>query len=196
NKIRQQPYAVVLFDEIEKAHSSVFDIFLQILDEGKLHDKLGKEGDFSNAIILFTSNIGSDWIVEQFNAGQIPPADKLRDIMGNYFRPEFLGRVTEVVPFSPITQEIIVRIFDIHLKGLLQLLDKQGIQLEITDEAREKLAGEGFTPKYGARPLLGVIRNRLRRPISKMIISGEVQRGSKIAVSLDEAGEIQYEISH
>ncbi len=102
NKIRQKPYSVVLFDEIEKAHTSVFDIFLQILDEGKLHDRLGKEGDFSNAIILFTSNIGSQYIVDSFEKGEIPPSDKLMEIMSNHFRPEFLGRLTEIVPFAPI----------------------------------------------------------------------------------------------
>ncbi len=196
NKIRQKPYAVVLFDEIEKAHASVFDIFLQILDEGKLHDKLGKEGDFSNAIILFTSNIGSDWIVEQFNQGDIPDTNKLKDIMSQYFRPEFLGRLTEIVPFSPITESIILKIFEIHLKGLLRSLDNQGITFEITEDAKKLLANEGFTPKYGARPLLGVIRNRLRRPISKMIIGGEVSTGSHINVSLTEdASDIDIKVS-
>src|SRR5947207_10210980 len=103
NKIRQQPYAIVLFDEIEKAHPSVFDLFLQILDEGKLHDRLGKEGDFSNSVVLFTSNIGSELVVESFGKGLIPKPNELMEIMGRYFRPEFLGRLTEIVPFSPIT---------------------------------------------------------------------------------------------
>ena len=104
NKIRQKPYSVVLFDEIEKAHKSVFDLFLQILDEGKLHDRLG--------LILFTSNIGSQFIVDSFNKGTIPQNNDLMDIMQNYFRPEFLGRLTEIVPFSPITEETVTRIFD------------------------------------------------------------------------------------
>src|SRR5204863_4668317 len=99
NKIRQQPYSVVLFDEIEKAHPSVFDIFLQIMDEGKLHDKLGKEGDFSNALIIFTSNIGSQYVVDAFSKGEIPSSNKLMETMANYFRPEFLGRLTEIIPF-------------------------------------------------------------------------------------------------
>lgn len=195
NKIRQQPYAVVLFDEIEKAHASVYDLFLQILDEGKLTDKLGKEGDFSNALVLFTSNIGSKWIVDQFNQGILPDTDKLKEIMSQYFRPEFLGRLTEIVPFSPITDDIIVHIFDIHLKSLLKLLDKQGIQMNISDEAKRALAKEGYNPTFGARPLLGVIRNRLRRPVSRMIISGEVESGSRISVDVDKAGEIHWNIS-
>jgi ATP-dependent Clp protease ATP-binding subunit ClpA len=183
NKIRQKPYSVVLFDEIEKAHASVFDIFLQILDEGKLHDRLGKEGDFSNAVILFTSNIGSQFIVESFEKGDIPKSNELMEIMSNYFRPEFLGRLTEIVPFAPISKEVVVLIFNIHLKGLNKMLDNLGITLEITPEATEHLAMTGFTPKYGARPILGVIRNQLRRPLSRKIIAGEVSKGSHVKIS-------------
>ncbi len=193
NKIRQQPYAVVLFDEIEKAHPSVFDIFLQILDEGKIHDRLGKEGDFSNAVILFTSNIGSDFIVESFGKKEIPKSNDLMDIMSRYFRPEFLGRLTEIVPFAPITEEIVTMIFNIHLKGLNKLLETQGIELEISDNARNKLAMSGFTPKYGARPVVGVIRNRLRRPLSRMIISGKIKRGTKVKLKTDKKGELVWE---
>ncbi len=195
NKIRQKPYSIVLFDEIEKAHSSVFDIFLQILDEGKLHDRLGKEGDFSNALILFTSNIGSDFIVESFKKGEIPASNDLMDIMSNYFRPEFLGRLTEIVPFAPISEQNVVRIFDIHLKGLLRLLDEKGIALEIEDAAKEKLALSGYTPKYGARPIVGVIRNKLRRPLSQMIIADRITKGSVVRLSLDENEEITWDIN-
>ena len=189
NKIRQKPYSIVLFDEIEKAHTSVFDIFLQILDEGKLHDRLGKEGDFSNAVILFTSNIGSSFIVESFNEGKIPQSNELAEIMEQYFRPEFLGRLTEIVPFAPISEENVVRIFDIHLKNLLNSLEIQGIQLDIEQKAKEELARSGFTPKYGARPLIGVIRKMLRRPISRMIISGEIGKGSTVTLSMDKNKE-------
>lgn len=192
NKIRQQPYAVVLFDEIEKAHPSVFDIFLQILDEGKLSDRLGKEGDFSNALILFTSNIGSDFIVDAFGRKEIPKSNEMLDIMSRHFRPEFLGRLTEIVPFGPITEDIVVRIFDIHLKGLNKLLETQGITLEITPEARQKLALSGFTPKYGARPIVGVIRNQLRRPLSRMIIAGKIGKGSAVKLGLDKKGELSW----
>ncbi|MCF6332121.1 MAG: ATP-dependent Clp protease ATP-binding subunit [Draconibacterium sp.] len=193
NKIRQKPYAIVLFDEIEKAHSSVFDIFLQILDEGKLHDRLGKEGDFSNAVILFTSNIGSSFIVEAFNKGEIPSSNKLAELMEDHFRPEFLGRLTEIVPFAPISEENVVKIFDIHLKNLLKSLEVQGIELNISQEAKEILAKSGFTPKYGARPLIGVIRNKLRKPLSKKIISGEIGRGSVISLKTDENKELIWE---
>ncbi len=192
-KIRQQPFAVVLFDEIEKAHPSVFDIFLQILDEGLLHDRLGREGDFSNAIILFTSNIGSDFVVEKAAKGEIAASNELLEIMGKFFRPEFLGRLTEIVPFQPISEEAIVQIFNIQLKSLLKTLDKQGITLTLTDDVRRQLALEGYTPKYGARPLRGVIRNRLRRPLSRLIVSGEIGKGSVLKLSANEAGELNFE---
>ncbi len=183
NKIRQQPYSVLLFDEIEKAHPSVFDTFLQILDEGHMHDRLGKEGDFSNALILFTSNIGSEWIAEQIAKGEIPASNQLMDIMARHFRPEFLARLSEIVPFAPISESIVVQIFDIQLKGLIDALNKQGILFDINDDAKKMLALSGFTPKYGARQLSGVIRNQLRRPISKYIISGELKKGHTIKVT-------------
>ncbi len=194
NKIRQTPYSVVLFDEIEKAHKSVFDLFLQILDEGKLHDRLGRVGDFSNALILFTSNIGAQQIVEKFNSGVIPENNELMDIMQSYFRPEFLARLTEIVPFSPITEQTVTKIFDIHMKGLLKLLDEQNITLELTDEARKAIAMRGFNQQYGARPILGIIRKELRHPISKMIISGKIKSGDHVTVSVDKEGNVKFDI--
>ncbi|MES2590318.1 MAG: ATP-dependent Clp protease ATP-binding subunit [Bacteroidota bacterium] len=194
NKIRQQPYSIVLFDEIEKAHPSVFDLFLQIMDEGKLHDRLGKVGEFSNAVILFTSNIGSEFVAEKFMAKEVPKSNDLMEIMQRFFRPEFLARLTEIVPFSPIMEENVVKIFDIHVKSLLKTLEKQGITLVIENAAKEKLAKSGFTPKYGARPITGVIRLQLRRPISKMIIAGTVTKGNTITLSLNEAGEYNWDI--
>lgn len=186
NKIRQKPYSVVLFDEIEKAHKSVFDLFLQILDEGKLHDRLGRVGDFSNALILFTSNIGSQFIVDSFNKGTIPQNNDLMEIMQNYFRPEFLGRLTEIVPFSPITEETVTRIFDIHLKGLLKLLEEQEIKLEISQDVKRQIAMMGYNPQYGARPVIGIIRKELRHPLSKLIISGKIKSGNTVEVQMKE----------
>ena len=184
NKIRQQPYTVVLFDEIEKAHHSVFDVFLQIMDEGKVHDKLGKEGDFSNALILFTSNIGSEEIVKQFEEGKIPESNSLMQIMSNSgkFRPEFLARITEIIPFAPITESIAERIFNIQLKSLHNSLTRLGMSLKISDEAVKNLALNGFSSKYGARQISGVIRSQLARPISKMIVREEVKAGQNLSV--------------
>jgi ATP-dependent Clp protease ATP-binding subunit ClpB len=192
NKIRQKPYSIVLFDEIEKAHASVYDVFLQIMDEGKLHDRLGKEGDFSNAIILFTSNIGADHIVETFNKGQIPGSSSLMEIMGNYFRPEFLGRLTEIVPFAPISKENAIKIFEIHLKKeFLELLKNINITVEIPMEAKLYLAENGYNARYGARPIKSIIRSHLRRPLAKKIILGEVKDGDKMIVTI-ENGEVKW----
>ena len=186
NKIRQKPYSVVLFDEIEKAHKSVFDLFLQILDEGKLHDRLGRVGDFSNALILFTSNIGSQFIVDAFNEGNIPQNNDLMDIMQGHFRPEFLARLTEIVPFSPIMPEGVIKIFDIHLRGLLKLLEEQGITLTMTDEVKKEIAMKGYNQQYGARPLIGIIRKELRHPLSKLIISGVIKSGDNVEVKITD----------
>ena len=190
NKIRQQPYAVVLFDEIEKAHPSVFDIFLQIMDEGKLHDKLGKEGDFSNAIVIFTSNIGSQHVVNSFDKGITPTSQELLEIMAKHFRPEFLGRLTEIVPFSPMKQEMVENILNIQLASLYSLLQKQGITLTISPEAKKELARMGFTPQYGARPLAGVIRSQIRRPLSRKIISKELEAGKTAELEVNDNNEL------
>ncbi|MCA1751295.1 MAG: ATP-dependent Clp protease ATP-binding subunit [Flavobacteriales bacterium] len=194
NKIRQQPYSIVLFDEIEKAHPSVFDLFLQILDEGKLHDRLGKEGDFTNAVVLFTSNIGSAHIIEEFANDRIPPSNELLEIMAAHFRPEFLARLTEIIPFRPISEDTVEFIFDIQLKHLLKSLEKMHIEVEFDADAKTKLAMDGFTPKYGARPLNGVIRNELRRPISRMIISEELNRGDHLHIALND-NKIEFNIT-
>lgn len=186
NKIRQKPYSIVLFDEIEKAHSSVFDVFLQIMDEGKLHDRLGKEGDFSNALILFTSNIGANFIVDSVNTGKgLPSSNQLMEIMSGNFRPEFLGRLTEIIPFSPITKDNAMGIFEIHLKKeLLDLVKDLNIDLSLSQNAKSFLVDNGFNATYGARPLKGIIRSALRRPMAKKIISGEIKEGNNVTVDM------------
>lgn len=195
NQIRQHPYSVVLFDEIEKAHRSVFDLFLQILDEGKLHDRLGRVGDFSNALIIFTSNIGSDYIFKSFGEGHVPTHDQMLEVMQGQFRPEFLARLTEIVPFSPITSEMIERIFDIHIQNLLKMLEEQCISLTIDESACKYITKVGFNAHYGARPILGIIRKEIRRPLSKLIVSGDVNHGDSVIMKYDEeAKEIVWEI--
>ena len=196
NQIRQKPYSVVLFDEIEKAHKSVFDLFLQILDEGKLHDRLGRVGDFSNSLIIFTSNIGSDYIFKSFAENKVPTHDQMLEVMQGQFRPEFLARLTEIVPFSPITEEMIDKIFDIHIKNLLKTLREQNIDFEIHESARKYVTKVGFNAHYGARPILGIIRKEIRRPLSKLIISGDIKPGDTVIMTFDEENQsIAWEIS-
>ena len=192
-QIRQKPYSVVLFDEIEKAHSSVYDVFLQMMDEGKIHDKLGREGDFSNSIIIFTSNIGSQWIVEQIQSGHIPDSGKLIEVMAQYFRPEFLGRFTEVVPFAPIDENVAKQIFNLHFGRLQeQLMKQKNIQLNLSDEALQHLANKGYSPKYGARPIAGVIRTYIKKSVSRLIVSEQIRPGDNIVINYRN-GELIWE---
>ena len=196
NQIRQKPYSIVLFDEIEKAHRSVFDLFLQILDEGKLHDRLGRVGDFSNALIIFTSNIGSQYVFDQFAKNIVPTHNDMLEVMQGHFRPEFLARLTEIVPFAPINEKIVTMIFNIHLKGLLKTLDEQNISLHVDDKAVHKIAMSGFNAQYGARPILGILRKDIRRPLSKMIISGKLKEGDSVTLTIDSHDELKWDVSH
>ena len=192
-QIRQKPYSVVLFDEIEKAHSSVYDVFLQMMDEGKIHDKLGREGDFSNSIIIFTSNIGSQWIVEQIQSGHTPDSGKLIEVVAQYFRPEFLGRLTEVVPFAPIDENVAKQIFNLHFGRLQeQLMKQKNIQLNLSDEALQHLANKGYSPKYGARPIAGVIRTYIKKSVSRLIVSEQIKSGDNIVINYRN-GELIWE---
>ena len=158
------------------------------MDEGKLHDRLGKEGDFSNALILFTSNIGSQFIVESITNGSgYPSSNQLMEIMTKHFRPEFLGRLTEIIPFAPISKENALGIFEIHLKKeLYDLLKSLEISITISEEAKSFLVDNGFNATYGARPLKGIIRSELRRPLAKKIIANEVLEGNNVTVSLKD----------
>ena len=181
NKIRQKPYSVILFDEIEKAHASVYDVFLQLMDEGKVHDKLGREGDFSNAIIIFTSNIGSEWIAQQIDEGKIPSSNQLIEVMSNHFRPEFLGRLTEVLPFAPIREEIAQKIFILQLTRLQQqLVEQKEITLSLSDEAINYLSQKAYSKKYGARPIAGYIRTYIKKVISRMIVAQTIVAKDKV----------------
>jgi len=197
NKIRQRPYSVVLFDEIEKAHKSVYDVFLQILDEGSVTDKQGKKGDFTKAIIVFTSNIGSEWIAEQFKKKHVPTKEELREVMADArmpdgskaFRPEMLGRGMHLVPFSTITQDVAGHILEIHLKNFAKLLAQQEITFSYTEAAKKTLVASGFSEDYGARPLKDTIEERIATPLSEKIISGEIGKGTAVEVDWDAAAK-------
>ena len=187
SRIRQKPYSVVLFDEIEKAHSSIYDVFLQLMDEGKIHDKLGREGDFSNAIVIFTSNIGSQWIAEQITAGKRPSSNALIEVMTDYFRPEFLGRLTEVVPFAPINEAIAREIFLLHFGRLQrQLQEDKQVSLTLSESALAYLAQKGYSAQYGARPIAGVIRSYLKKQVARLMVAEEIKAGDSVLVDYAE----------
>ncbi|HET55611.1 MAG TPA: ATP-dependent Clp protease ATP-binding subunit [Ignavibacteria bacterium] len=196
NEIRQKPYSVVLFDEIEKAHPGVFKIFYQILDEGKLHDKLGKEGDFTHAIILFTSNIGSESIIKAFRKdNKLPSEPVVKEEMKQYFPPAFINRLDKIVPFAPIHEKVISLIFDIHIKNVMKMLDRKSVKLKIDEKAKARLSALGYNIEYGARPLLGVIRDYIETPLANMIIGNEISEGDTVKVNINDANQFVWEIS-
>ena len=183
-KIREKPYAVVLFDEIEKAHPSVFDLFLQIMDEGVLHDRLGRSGDFSNAVVLFTSNFGSELLSKRTKEQSLPGTKLLTESLSQLFRPEFLARLTEIIPFLPLRQEDAMSICEIQLKELQNQLLDQGITLSFSRAAKQLLCNKGYSPSYGARPMASVIRSEVRRPLARLIVMGQLVK--KDTVNIDQ----------
>ena len=194
--VRRRPYSVLLFDEIEKAHPDVFNILLQILDDGRLTDSQGRVVDFRNTVIIMTSNLGSSYIVE---AG--PQADeqswgaveqRVREELRRHFRPEFLNRVDDVIVFRPLTREDLVHIVDLQLGGLDRLLEQRHLRLEVTPEAKQLLAEQGYDPVYGARPLKRVIQRELQNPIALEVLEGTYRDGDTIVVRRDE-GHLRFE---
>ncbi len=190
--VRRKPYSVVLFDEIEKAHPDVFNIMLQIFDDGRLTDSKGRTIDFKNTLIIMTSNIGSDIILEDSlkSIGQDNTFDdtkeKVLEILRSRFKPEFLNRIDETIFFKALTLPQLSKIVDIQADYLRRLLKDQEIELEITDEAKELLATRGFNPVYGARPLKRVIRQMVENPLSKELLSGKFEKGDKLVIDVKD----------
>lgn len=193
--VRRNPYSVVLFDEIEKAHEDVFNVFLQILDDGRLTDNKGKTVDFKNTIIIMTSNIGSSYLLEYNDIITEETKNLVMNEMKHRFKPEFLNRVDDIIMFKPLDIEGIKKIIDIFVNEVRRRLSDKNIGVEITNEAKEILATEGYDPVYGARPLKRYIGNVLETMIAKKIIAGEVYNGCNILVDGKE-GEIVFEISN
>jgi ATP-dependent Clp protease ATP-binding subunit ClpB len=184
--VRRRPYSVLLFDEIEKAHPDVFNVLLQILDDGRLTDSQGRVVDFRNTVIIMTSNIGSQFIVD---AGAQPSEvawerieQRVRDELRNFFRPEFLNRVDEVIVFHQLSREDLVAVVDLQLGHLRQLLAERHLGIEVTPEARQLLAEQGYDPVYGARPLKRVIQRLLQNPIALEVLEGKYHAGDVIYV--------------
>ena len=182
--VRRNPYSVILFDEIEKAHEDVFNIFLQILDDGRLTDNKGKTVDFKNTIIIMTSNIGSEYLLENKNEDHVEDEikSKVMTILKSRFKPEFLNRVDDIIMFKPLTESGIKKIIDIFLKDVARRLKDKNIIIEVTDEAETLMAREGYDPHYGARPLKRYIQNTLENRLARMIIKGELTYGSKVKI--------------
>ncbi|WP_347161648.1 ATP-dependent chaperone ClpB [Peptostreptococcus anaerobius] len=185
--VRRKPYSVILFDEIEKAHDDVFNMFLQILDEGRLTDNKGKTVDFKNTLIIMTSNIGSDILLE--SKGNIDESvyKSVMDIMKFKFKPEFLNRVDDIIMFKPLMKEEVKKIIDIFFESIKSKLKERDIEIEITDEAKDFIVDIAYDPVYGARPLKRYINSNLETKLAKAIISGQIKEHTKVKV--DKIGE-------
>ncbi len=187
--VRRRPYSVILFDEVEKAHPDVFNVLLQILDDGRLTDSQGRLVDFRNTVIIMTSNVGSQMIVEAgaqtSDQAWARVEQGVRDELRNFFRPEFLNRVDDIIVFRPLSQEDLKQIVDIQLHKLEDQLAARHLKLEVAPEARELLAAQGYDPVYGARPLKRVIQRVLQNPIALEVLEGNFQDGDTIRVERD-----------
>ena len=194
--VRRKPYSVVLFDEIEKAHPDVFNLMLQIFDDGRLTDSKGRTVDFKNTVIIMTSNIGSEIILEDSinNVGKAnfdETKEKVMAVMRERFKPEFLNRVDETIFFKALSLQQLSAIVDIQMNHLRDLLAQQNISFEITDEAKELLARRGFNPIYGARPLKRVIRQMVENPLSKLLLAQKFIDGDTIKIGVKD-DEIEF----
>ena len=186
--VRRKPYSVVLFDEIEKAHPDVFNILLQLLDDGRLTDNQGRTVDFKNTIIIMTSNIGSSELIENMNQeGNIPEEVKERVTgeLKNYFRPEFLNRVDDIIVFSALTLEQVKKIIDLAFKAIANRLADRDMTLTMTDAAKELIAKESYNPQYGARPIKRYLQKHVENELASMIIRGDLVDGGKVTIDSD-----------
>jgi ATP-dependent Clp protease ATP-binding subunit ClpB len=176
--VRRRPYSVILFDEIEKAHAEVFNVLLQLLDDGRLTDGQGRTVDFRNTVVIMTSNLGN----QLWEGGRSAARDEITRLLQGYFRPEFLNRIDEIVVFHPLTRQDLAQIVDIQLRRVSGLLSERGYTLEVSEAAREYLAEAGYDPDFGARPLKRLIQRELQDPLALRILSGDFHEGDLIRV--------------
>ena len=188
--VRRSPYSVVLFDEIEKAHPDVFNILLQVLDDGRITDSHGRTVDFKNTIIIMTSNLGSDIILEGIEDGKITDGAKsgVNAILSRTFRPEFLNRLDEIIFFTPLSREHIGKIVKLSLRSLEERLAERRISVRVSDDAKKKIADEAYTPAFGARPLKRYLQSHIETLIAKRLIAENPAPESVVSVDVGDGG--------
>ncbi|MFX1501703.1 MAG: AAA family ATPase, partial [Promethearchaeota archaeon] len=191
--VRRRPYSVILFDEIEKAHLEVFNVLLQIFDDGRLTDGHGRTVDFKNTIIIMTSNIGSQYILDSRNEDPMKNREMILKILKNYFRPEFLNRIDEIVIFDFLDKNQLEEIVEIQIKNLNKILSAHKIQIVLTQKAKQFLSEKGYDPDYGARPLKRTIQNYIQNPLSLKILEGDFMEDSLIRVDVDNKKSLLFE---
>jgi ATP-dependent Clp protease ATP-binding subunit ClpB len=194
--VKRRPYAVILFDEIEKAHPDVFNILLQILDDGRLTDGKGRTVDFRNTAIIMTSNVGSSWIQELADKDRKEMERRVTEALRSTFKPEFLNRVDDIIIFNSLGRAEISRIIDIQLMKLQALLASKKIGLELTDQARELLFREGYDPTYGARPLKRALQHLIQDKLALRLLDGDLLPGDHVVADADWGkGELTFDKS-
>ena len=195
--VRRRPYSVLLFDEVEKAHTDVFNLLLQLLDDGRLTDGRGRTADFSNTVVIMTSNIGASRILEtdaklfETDEGRDALRDVLLDELRNFFRPEFLNRIDDVVVFRHLSREHLRGIVDIQLRQLDALLSERKLRVELTEEAKRELVELGYDPAFGARPLRRAILRQVQDPLAEHLLTGQYAAGEVVRVNVRE-GEFTF----
>jgi ATP-dependent Clp protease ATP-binding subunit ClpB len=190
--VKRRPYSILLLDEIEKAHADVFNVLLQILDDGRLTDGKGRTVDFKNTLIIMTSNLGSQ-VIKELGQDYERMEKEIKAILEGHFRPEFLNRVDEVVIFRALPKEIILKILDLQIRELRERLQGRKIDIEISAAAQKKLADRGYDPVYGARPLKRILQQDIQNPLAMQILEGRYAEGDTVRVDLDEKGEYSFE---
>jgi ATP-dependent Clp protease ATP-binding subunit ClpB len=189
--IKRRPYAIVLLDEIEKAHADVFNVLLQILEDGRLTDGKGRTVDFKNTLVIMTSNLGSQ-AIKDLHRDYGAMEKEVRKVLEVHFKPEFLNRIDEVIIFRPLAKSDILRIVGLQLDLLAKRLAERKIGLEVTKEAQALLADRGFDPVYGARPLKRTIQRDVQNPLAMKILAGEFGEGDTARIGVDKAGELSF----
>jgi len=186
--VRRRPYAVVLFDEIEKAHPDVFNVLLQILDDGRLTDSQGRTVDFRNAVLIMTSNLGSQYILEHGTSNWEQVETKVMELLRQAFKPEFLNRVDDVIIFRPLGTAEIEHIVDLQLESVKRLLAERKLGLEVTPAAKQVIVAEGYDPVYGARPLKRAIQRLIQNPLALAVLGGSYAEGDRVKVDRAKDG--------
>jgi ATP-dependent Clp protease ATP-binding subunit ClpC len=194
--VRRRPYSVLLLDEIEKGHPDVFNTLLQLLDDGRLTDGQGRTVDFTNTVVIMTSNVGADRILAATTAGRDIESmrDELMNLLGQHFRPEFLNRIDEIVLFHGLERSQLRQITELMLEDVRRRLHAQGVSLEVSDDAKDWLADKGYQPEFGARPLRRVIQREIDRQLSRMLLGGELSSGQTVQITTRD-GRLVFDVT-
>jgi ATP-dependent Clp protease ATP-binding subunit ClpB len=193
--VRRRPYAVVLFDEIEKAHPDVFNALLQVLDDGRMTDGQGRTVDFKNTVIIMTSNVGSTWIQEMAFGRPEEMRARVLEALRQQFRPEFLNRLDDIVIFNSLGAAEIKKIVGVQLELLRKRLAGRKLTLSLSEQAMDSIAAEGFDPAYGARPLKRALQKRIQDPLAMQVLEGTIEEGSHVTVDVSTSGELAFSTS-